>query len=220
MKTLCVIFGGVSCEHEVSLRSAASVLENVDRQKYTVLTLGITKDGRWLLYDGPCELIKTGEWERSGQTSPAILSPDRSHGGLLVFGKGGHIPVKVDVVFGVLHGKNGEDGTIQGLLELAGIPYVGCGVLASALCMDKAVTHAVLTGADIKKTGLCVVFPRETQDFERLENRLAQELGYPMFVKPANSGSSVGISRASDARELREALSLAFEHDVKAVVEQ
>ena len=89
MKTLCVIFGGVSCEHEVSLRSAASVLENVDRQKYTVLTLGITKDGRWLLYDGPCELIKTGEGERSGQTSPAIISPDRSHGGILVFGKSG-----------------------------------------------------------------------------------------------------------------------------------
>ena len=220
MKTLCVIFGGVSAEHEVSLRSAASVLENVDRQKYAVLTLGITKDGRWLLYNGQVELIKTGEWECSGKVTPAIISPDRSHGGLLVLGQGDPTRLRVDVVFGVLHGKNGEDGTVQGLLELAGIPYVGCGVLSSALCMDKAVAHSVITGAGIKKTGLAVVCPRETQDFASLEKRLAAELGYPMFVKPANSGSSVGISRAADAGELRVALSLAFEHDVKAVVEQ
>ncbi|MCL2856710.1 MAG: D-alanine--D-alanine ligase [Oscillospiraceae bacterium] len=220
MKTLCVIFGGVSNEHDVSLRSATSVLKNVDRRKYSVRTLGITKDGRWLLYDGPVELIKTGEWADSSKTVPAILSPDRCHGGLLVLGEGGPTPVKVDVVFGVLHGKNGEDGTMQGLLELAGIPYVGCKVLASALCMDKAVAHAVLTGAGIKKTVLAVVYPRELENFKLLETRLAAELGYPMFVKPANSGSSVGISRATNADELHAAVGHAFEHDSKAVVEQ
>jgi len=126
----------------------------------------------------------------------------------------------VDVVFGVLHGKNCEDGTIQGLLELAGIPYVGCGVLASALCMDKAVAHAALTGAGIKKTGLIPVLAREAKDFIGLEKRLAERLGYPMFVKPANAGSSVGVSRVADAGELHGALKLAFEHDDKAVVEQ
>ena len=221
MKTLCIIFGGANSEHEVSLRSAASVLENVDRQKYNVLTLGITKDGRFLYYDGPTDFIPTGEWKTSGQVTPAILSPDRSHGGVLLLGAGGQATtLKVDVAFGVLHGKNGEDGTIQGLLELSGIPYVGCGVLASALCMDKAVAHVVLTGAGVKKTGLSVVYPCELEDFASLERRLAAELGYPMFVKPARAGSSVGVSRVAGAGELSDALSLAFAHDSKVVVEQ
>ena len=220
MKTLCILFGGANSEHEVSLRSAASVLENVDRQKYKVVTLGITRDGRFLYYDGPTSLIKTGEWETSGRTVPAILSPDRSHGGILLLGSDGPTPLKVDVVFGVMHGKNAEDGTVQGLLELAEIPCVGSGVLASALCMDKATAHAVFTGAGIKKTGLSVVSPGELEDFENLERRLADELGYPMFVKPARAGSSVGVSRVENARELYDALSLAFAHDKKVVVEQ
>ena len=220
MKTLCIIFGGVSSEHEVSLRSAASVLKNADRQKFDLRMLGITKDGRWLYYDGPLELIETGEWETSGHVTPAILSPDRSHGGILLLEQAGHRTIKVDAVFGVLHGKNGEDGTIQGLFELAGIPYVGCGVLASALCMDKGVAHEILTGAGIKKTALRSVYPGELEDFDSLQARLSGGLGYPMFVKPANAGSSVGISRASNPRELRDALRLAFAHDRKAVVEQ
>jgi len=220
MKNLCILFGGANSEHEVSLRSATSVLENIDGEKYNVLMLGITKDGRFLYYEGSISLIQTGGWETSGQTTPAILSPDRSHGGLLLLGKDGPKPIKVDVVFGVLHGKNGEDGTIQGLLELAGIPYVGSGILASALCMDKAVAHTVLTGAGIKKTGLSVVYHDELEDFEAVERRLSAQLGYPMFVKPANAGSSVGVSRAANADELSAALNIAFTHDKKAVVEQ
>ncbi|MCL2579143.1 MAG: D-alanine--D-alanine ligase [Oscillospiraceae bacterium] len=220
MKTLCIVFGGVSSEHEVSLRSAFSVLENIDRSAYSVVMLGITKDGRWLCYQGEQSRIPTGQWEASGQTIPAVISPDRSHGGLLLLEEDGPQPVKLDVVFGVLHGKNGEDGTIQGLLELAGIPYVGCGVLSSALCMDKGVAHSLLTGAGIKKTGLMVVYQGEMADFAGLERRLAAELGYPMFVKPANAGSSVGVSRAENSAELAEALALAFEHDKKVVVEQ
>ena len=220
MKTLCIVFGGVSSEHQVSLRSAASVLENVDRQLFGVHMLGITREGRWLYYDGSTELIPTGEWETSPRATPAIISPDRSHGGILLLGEGGPRIIQVDVVFGVLHGKNGEDGTIQGLLELAGIPYVGCGVLASALCMDKALAHTVLTGAGIKKTELAVVHPHEMQDFAALEKRLLSELGYPMFVKPANAGSSVGVSRAATVKDLSAALALALSHDKKAVVEQ
>ena len=202
------------------MRSVASVIESVDRQKYSVLTLGITKSGRWLYYEGPTELIASGQWESSGYITPAIISPDRSHGGILLLGKDSVRTLKVDVAFGVLHGKNGEDGTIQGLLELAGIPYVGCGVLSSALCMDKAVAHTVLTSAGIKKTGLCVVYPKQLSDFERTEKQLCAQLGYPMFVKPANSGSSVGISRAADRQQLLCALKAAFAHDDKAVVEQ
>ena len=220
MKTLCILFGGVSSEHEVSLRSAVSVLENVDRQRYTPLMLGITKDGRWLHYTGPLGLLPTGGWQTSGQTTPAILSPDRSHGGLLLLGEDGPRPVRVDVVFGVLHGKNGEDGTIQGLLELAGIPYVGCGVLASSLCMDKGAAHTLLTGSGIKKTGLLSVCPGDLANLAALESRLASALGYPMFVKPANAGSSVGVSRVTNQAELAEALDLAFAHDKKAVIEQ
>lgn len=128
--------------------------------------------------------------------------------------------VGVDVAFGVLHGRNGEDGTIQGLFELAGIAYVGCGVLSSALCMDKAMTHTVLTAAGIRKSPLEVVRPGELEEFTLLEERLAAHLGYPMFVKPANSGSSVGISRAKNPEELLTALRTAFEYDSKAVVEQ
>lgn len=218
-KIACILFGGVSSEHEVSLRSAASVLEQIDTGRYDIVMVGITKDGRWLRYRGPVEAILSGDWEK-GDTCPALLSPDRSHGGLLELGPDGVKPVAVDVVFPVLHGKNGEDGTVQGLLRLAGIPCVGCGVLASAVCMDKAVSHTLLLDAGVPKTRLVALTRADTAAFDALEQRLAGELGYPMFVKPANAGSSVGVSKAKNAVELRDALSLAFSHDRKVVVEQ
>ena len=220
MKTLCVLFGGVSSEHEVSCRSAASVLDNIDRNKYKLATLGITKGGRWLLYSGPTGLIPSGEWESSGMTVPAVISPDCGHGGLLVLEDKGAYSLKIDVFFGVLHGKNGEDGTVQGLMDLAGIPYVGSGVLSSAVCMDKAVAHALLTQAGIPKAKLVVVRRGEENDMAALEKKLAGALGYPMFVKPANSGSSVGVSRVTAPEGLPGALALAFGHDKKLVVER
>lgn len=220
MKTVCVLFGGVSSEHEVSLRSAASVLENIDRTLYGVVMLGITRDGRWLHYGGPEDLIIDGRWERSAHCTPAVFSPDRTRRGLLVYGGDGVRLEPVDVVLPVLHGKNGEDGTVQGMLDLAGIPYAGSGVLGSALCMDKAVAHVLLEAAGIPKTKLVALRRADTAGFDALEQRLRAELGYPMFVKPANAGSSVGVSKAADAAGLRAAFDAAFAHDRKIVVEQ
>lgn len=239
---VCVVFGGVSSEHEVSLRSATSVLNNIDRKKYKVHMLGITKEGHWLYYSGPTDLIINGRWQSSAFVRPAILSPDRSHGGLLLFEHEARLPhsqeirhrlitgrstihqqerfVPVDVVFPVLHGKNGEDGTIQGMLALAGIPCVGSGVLGSAACMDKEVSHIILETAGIKKTKLIGVRKKDMVDFQALEGKLSSELGYPMFVKPANAGSSVGVTKVKAAEELPAAFELAFQHDSKVVVEQ
>lgn len=219
MKTVCILFGGVSNEHEVSLRSAATILQNIPRGKYAVEMIGITKDGRWLRYSGPVDDIRSGAWVASPANIPAVLSPDRSHHGLLLLDGAARV-LPVDAVFPVLHGKNGEDGTVQGLLELAGIPYVGCGVCASAVCMDKAVAHVLLEAAGIPKTTLEVVRPADLRDLPALEARLSARLDYPLFVKPANAGSSVGVTKVMDAGGLEAALRTAFLHDGKAVAER
>lgn len=243
-KTAAVLFGAVSSEYEVSLRSAASVLRNFPRDRYDVIMLGITKDGRWLEYTGDIDLIERDEWSQSPHAHPAILSPDRSHSGLLRLSSnaraaasadlGGNITVgsaaslplaeastvKIDVAFPVMHGEHAEDGTLQGLLEVAGIPYVGCGVLSSAACMDKAVTHALLESAGIEMTPWVQVFRWEMGSIGDLAPAWEARLGYPMFVKPANTGSSVGVSKVRDRIELVNALQDAFRYDRKAIVEQ
>lgn len=218
-QTVAVLFGGASNEYEVSLRSAAAVLEHLDENKYEVLMVGITKEGHWLLFDGPVEQIADGSWAEGGLTTPVLLSPDRRDHGLVLLAEGCYTKRRVDVVFPVLHGKNGEDGTVQGLLELAGIPYVGCGVTASACCMDKAVTHALLRQAGVPQCRSIAVREGEYSDFAQLEQALAP-LGYPMFIKPANAGSSVGISRVEKPEQLAAACALAFAHDSKLVAEE
>ena len=146
-RRIAVIFGGCSSEHEVSRLSAKCVIDNIPKEKYEIILIGIDKAGRWFLTDSNTDDIASGAWEQNPRNRVAFLSPDRSVGGLVAL-DGGHACeiIKVDVVFPVLHGKNGEDGTIQGLFQMAGIPFVGCGTLASAVCMDKAVTRALLTG--------------------------------------------------------------------------
>lgn len=218
--SVAIIFGGVSSEYEVSLMSGASVIRNTPTDKYDVIMLGITRDGRWLRYTGPVELIPSDKWADSPYASPAFISPDRAHHGLMVQTDGGWEVLRLDAVFPVLHGKNGEDGTIQGLFELAGIPYVGCNPLSCAICMDKAVTHSMLADAGIPQANWETLYQADCADFDALEAKLATKLGYPMFVKPANSGSSVGISKAHNAPELRDALALALQHDQKIVVEE
>lgn len=218
--TVAVLFGGVSSEHEVSRMSVTSVIRNLDPRRYELILLGITKDGRWLRYTGPVEKIISGEWENCPQDcTPAVISPDASHHGILLLDSSNTV-LHVDVVFPVLHGKNGEDGTVQGLFELAQIPYVGCGVLASADCMDKEVTHILLAKAGIPMAKFTVAHAAEMGDFDALEARVSGEVPYPIFVKPANAGSSVGVSRADDREGLRRALELAFQNDEKAVLEE
>ncbi len=219
---VAVLFGGVSSEHEVSRLTAASVLENIDRERWAPLAVGITKEGHWFLCpEGlPPAAIADGSWEKDPNLYHIILSPDREHHGLWVFiGKGGWWRTKIDVIFPALHGKNGEDGAIQGLAQLAGIPIVGCGITASALCMDKALTKTLLTACGIPNAKwLCTT--RETRDDAALAEQIPAELGWPVFVKPASDGSSVGVSRVEGPEGLPAALDEAFARGRKVIIEE
>lgn len=216
---IAVIFGGVSSEHDVSLLSATSVINTLDEQKYDVVKIGITKSGRWLFFPGESSLIADGRWENDPDCVPVVVSPDRTHKGLIKLLRDGSFTVlKIDVIFPVLHGKNGEDGTVQGLFELAGIPYVGCDLISSANCMDKAVTKTLLSSFNIPNTQW------ELYDgsisFEDFANKCESSLDYPVFVKPANAGSSVGINKAYDREQLADAINIAKAHDRKILIEK
>jgi D-alanine-D-alanine ligase len=215
-KNVLLLFGGCSAEHEVSIVSAAAIINWIGR--HNVLPVYITKNGKWLLYDGKLDNIKGIDWERFG--TPAVLSPDRVNRGLLriVGDKVKSLPV--DVVFPALHGTNGEDGTIQGLCELAGIPYVGCGVTASALCMDKALTKLVVKSLKIPQADSRTFLPDELTDLEKVMKTVRYKIGYPCFVKPATGGSSVGIAKAVNKKELNAALKDAMKHSHKIIVEK
>lgn len=221
VKNLLVIFGGCSSEYSVSLRSAASVLRNLDSSKYNVITLGITKVGAWYLYNGDIDSIENDCWFNDEDTTPAILSPDKKDKSLIVLNDmGAYEKIAIDVIFPVLHGKNGEDGTIQGIFELAGIPYVGCGLLASGMCMDKAVTNTLADAAGIDGAKWAAFTETEYREGRVNLAAIEEKLGYPIFVKPANAGSSVGISKAHNHMELLSALDIAFQNDYKAVLEE
>lgn len=191
---LAVLFGGCSPEYRVSLQSAHGVLTHLDPQKYEPVPLGITQDGRWFLYTGPYDALPDDTWHLGPCCVPAVLSPDRELHGLLLLNAAGPSTLRLDAALPVLHGRNGEDGTVQGLLELAGIPVAGCGVLSSALCMDKELAHQVAraSGVEVPRS---VVF-RAGEDFVLLRQRTAA-LSWPLFVKPARAGSSFGVTRVT-----------------------
>ncbi len=215
--TVAVLFGGHSTEYEISLQSACSVIENLAPEKYHVVLLGITRQGAWLRYQGGVEQIQNDTWSDHASCVPAVISPDRTTHGVLVLEDGGGKPLPIDVAFPVLHGKNGEDGTVQGLLALAGIPCVGCGLLSSALCMDKDMAHRLVHLAGIQVPPSVVLSSLLPEDalFERTAH-----LTYPFFVKPANSGSSFGITRVLEPGGLPKAVRTAFLHDRKVTIEQ
>lgn len=214
---VCVIFGGQSPEHEISRKSVTSVLNNLDKEKYEIDIIGITKKGEWYLYTGDISKIESGEWENESNVR-AVISPDSGQKAILVFDAEGVREIHPDIVFPVLHGEYGEDGTIQGLLELAGIKYVGMGVLASANGMDKAYTKLVLDAEGIPQADWIVVKRGGSRDEDvRL---IEEKLGYPCFVKPCNTGSSVGVGKAHNREELLAALSEAEKFDRKILVEE
>lgn len=218
--SLAVIFGGVSSEHEVSRMSVTSILENLSNERYEVHMVGITKEGRWLLYTGPVEDILSGAWEQ-GPVTPAFLSPDPSVHGLVALRDGKAETIHVDVIFPALHGKNGEDGTIQGLFQLSGIPYVGCDTESSAICMDKAVTHSLLSSADIEQAHyLWFYADRFDAAPDTIKNKIQARLDFPVFVKPSNAGSSVGVSKVERFEDLDQAIRMAAREDKKVVVEE
>lgn len=218
-KKIAVLFGGVSSEHEVSCISAACVLENLPAD-FEVVRIGITKDGRWLCYSGGTDAMRSGAWVNDPGCVPAFISPDTGVHGIVRMTETGWVNERIDVVFPVLHGKNGEDGTLQGLLELSGIPYVGCEVLASAACMDKVMTNTLFNASGVPHCKWDWMHASQMAEFDAIEARVAEKLGYPIFVKPANAGSSKGVSKANNKAELRAAVELAARNDSKIVFEE
>jgi D-alanine--(R)-lactate ligase len=203
---VAILFGGVSEEHPISVKSAREVAKSLDLAKYEPYWIGITKSGAWQLCDGP-----DGDWDDGG-SRPAVLSPDRGVRGLLVLDDGKYETIKPDVVLPVLHGKLGEDGAIQGLLELSGIPYAGCDVQSSALCMDKSLAYTVAANAGIATPNYRIVTANQDLDLDGLT--------YPVFVKPARSGSSFGVSEVSREGELQAAVEAARHYDPKVLIEE
>lgn len=216
MQTILVLFGGCSTEYEVSLQSAHGVLQALDRSRFTPLTVGITREGRWLRYPGGLSHLETGDWQAQPDCVPCTLSLDRGDRRLLWLDGSGRSE-GFDAAFPILHGKNGEDGTVQGLLELVGAPIIGCGALSSALCMDKDRAHklAALAGVRVPRSRLFrrgAVLPQMA--------RAAEELGYPLFVKPVRAGSSFGVSKVNTPDQLPAAVWSAFAHDREILLEE
>src|SRR5262245_3978557 len=201
-----IMFGGCSEEHPVSVKSAREVAKHLDTDKYDPFYIGITKSGAWRLCDGP-----DAGWE-NGRSRRVVLSPDRSMRGLLVLEQGRYETIGLDMVLPVLHGKLGEDGAVQGLLELSGIPYAGCDIQSSALCMDKSLAYLVARSAGIATPNFWTVTAGDPVDPDRLT--------YPVFVKPARSGSSFGVSKVSRAEELPAAVEAARQFDSKVLIEE
>ena len=215
-----VIFGGRSAEHEVSLVSAASVINALDKKKFEIVPIGITPGGRWISGSGALKLLAEGG--RRGGTREMILLPDPSRRGLMHLegGRAGKEERRIDVIFPLVHGTYGEDGTLQGLLELADVPYVGSGVLGSAVCMDKVVAKQLCERAGIPVAPyLWFLWKEYTRDRTRHLKAIEGYLRYPCFIKPANLGSSVGITKAHSRRELIGGLALAARYDKKILVE-
>lgn len=218
---VCVLFGGISPEHEVSLRSAESVLKNMNKDKYNIFPVGITKDGNWVLFGGTdYSMLPNEQWLDHPANRRATISPVRGQG-LLSFEGDCVVREMIDVVFPVLHGENGEDGAMQGLLQMAGIPYVGSHIAASAVAMDKTLTKLVVDNAHITQAAWQLVRNSELQHrLDGILDDLEDRFCYPVFVKPAGTGSSVGVSKAADRQALREALLQAGIYDEKILVEE
>lgn len=216
-KNLVALFGGQSSEHVVSCMSVRNVASCIDTEKYNVILVGITEDGHWLRVKS-IEEIENDTWREGKET--AVLSPDAREKCLLVMRGDSVEKIPVDVVFPVLHGLYGEDGTVQGILELARIPYVGCGVLSSAVSMDKLSTKIIVNSLGIRQAAYVPVMKAELSDMDCVAERIEEALSYPVFIKPSNAGSSRGVSRADNREELEKGLLEAAKHDRRILVEE
>ena len=217
---VAVIFGGYSSEYSVSLESASAVISNLDRDKYNPIPIGITKDGDWFYFHGNISAIREDTWNQQGDCIPAALSPNRSEHCLMLIENGAVKKLPIHVVFPVLHGKFGEDGTVQGAAELAGIPLAGCGVLASALCMDKDRAHKLAEAAGIR-VPQAIVLKKEPFGTEYCcADEFAAQIGYPLYVKPVKAGSSYGVTKVTAYGQLHNAIALAFQYDDQVIIEE
>lgn len=230
-QNVLIFFGGCSSEYSVSLSSASGAIMNLDRSRYNPVTVGITREGKWYYYTGSTEKILEDTWQNEEDCTPAALSPSRGDCCLILLKKTGTERIPVDIALPVLHGRNGEDGTLQGLLELAGIPLAGCGALASALCMDKDRAHKLVGLAGIRVPRALVLEGRtsrisgqgpevQAQNLTQAASDFAREIGYPLYVKPVRAGSSYGVTKVNTPDELIPALSLAFQYDTLVILEE
>ncbi len=218
---LCVLFGGMSPEHEVSLRSAESILNQLSTDTYDIYPVGITKEGKWMLFAGrDYSMLPKNTWQSHPENCPAAISPVRGQG-LLVWRQDAIEQIPIDCVFPILHGENGEDGSIQGLMQIAGLPCVGPGVGASSACMDKATTKLLVGETGVRQAGWYLA-RRESirDDLNRLVRDIERGGEYPLYVKPAGTGSSVGVSKVHDTEDLKAALKLAAGYDTKVLIEE
>ena len=219
--SVCILFGGMSPEHDVSLRSAESVLNNIDHSKYNVIPMGITREGNWIIFGGKdYSELPAGTWMNNPANCRGSISPVRGEG-LFRFEEDCVVRERIDVVFPVMHGENCEDGALQGLLQLAGIPYVGPHVAASAVSMDKTLTKLVVDQAGVPQAAWHLVRRHEVKShMDHVIEVLEKKFQYPMFVKPAGTGSSVGVSKAANREALDKALHDAAKFDEKVLVEE
>lgn len=216
-KRIGVIFGGCSTEYEISLQSAYWVIKNIDKENYEVILVGITKEGNFRRFYGDIEAIREDTWHEDKRCVSAVISPSREIHGLIEW-RGNHTVFQwIDIAFPILHGQNGEDGTVQGLLQLAGIPFIGCGVLSSALCMDKDLAHKLVEAEGILVPKSVLVYKEESKETIR---RKVQELSYPLFVKPVHAGSSFGVTRITKEEELEAGVDQAFLFDGEVIIEE
>ena len=217
-KRIAVLFGGCSTEYEVSLQSAYAVIENMDTDRYEQILIGISRQsGQWYLYQGNIDDIPEDRWHSERTCTPVWVSTDKTVHGICYQGTDGIHAISLDAAFPILHGKNGEDGTVQGVLELAGIPVIGCGMLSSAVGMDKELSHRIAAAAGIPVAETVTV----TKPYDAHEiQKYARRLGYPLFVKPVRAGSSFGITRVCKENELIPAVESAFEHDSEVILEE
>lgn len=221
VKNIVIIFGGASSEYAVSLQSAYAVICNMDREKYNPITVGITQEGKWFYFSGEIDKIQKDTWCNAADCVPVVLSPDRTgHYLMALHQKNLETKIEsipIDAVFPVLHGRNGEDGTVQGIVELAGIPLIGCGTLSSALCMDKDRAHrlAELSGVRVPRA---MVLMNETAVNKACD--FAKNIGFPIFVKPVKAGSSFGITKVAVMEQLPQAIAFAFQYDNRVILEE
>lgn len=216
-KRIAILFGGCSSEYDVSLQSAYAVISHMDREKYIPVLVGITRQGDWHYFDGDIAEILSGTWQHSASCVPIAVSPSRSEHVLLKYTDSFWEKISVDAAFPVLHGRNGEDGTVQGIFALAGIPIVGCNVLSSALCMDKDRAHKLVRTAGIAIPRSYVLDRNRNTKDALLQ---AEEIGYPLFVKPVKAGSSLGITKVLGHNDLPAAIESAFEYDDNIILEE
>lgn len=215
-KRIGIIFGGNSPEYDVSLESVYSVIKNLNKEKYDMTLIGITREGDWYKYEGDIENIKNNTWEKEGKCTKIVISTNKSDKGIIELENNNNL-IKLDAIFPVLHGANGEDGTVQGLIKLSGIPLIGCDILSSSLCMDKYLSHKLVESYGIKVAKSIVI--NDNTSNNEIDEKL-QQLEYPLFVKPMRAGSSFGITKVENKKEIEGAIKEALEYDTEVIIEE